>query len=234
LLLEVIATTAAEALEAAQNGADRIELIDSLAEGGLTPRLDTIEETVATVGVPVHVMVRPHSRTFCYDEEDVRVMLATIREIRRIGAAGIVVGALTANRRIDAGVMNRLMEEADGMAVTFHRAFDEVPDQLEALEQLSRLPLVNRVLTSGGAPNALWAREQIRRLVVASEKTKVNVLAGGGLTIEALAGFVADTGVREVHFGSAVRVDGKPSHPIDPAKIREVRRILNGMQQSDP
>jgi copper homeostasis protein len=54
------------------------------------------------------------------------------------------------------------------------------------------------------------------------------VLAGAGLTVDAVQPFVASTGVRAVHFGSGVRVDGKGLAPVDEARVRRVRTLLDG------
>lgn len=90
--LEVIATTLTDALLAAQGGADRIELVTGILEGGLTPGPGLIREVVRRVSIPVHVMVRPHSQSFVYDEYDLQTMKEDIAFIKASGAAGIVVG----------------------------------------------------------------------------------------------------------------------------------------------
>lgn len=64
VLLEVIGTTREEVVTAARNGADRIELITAITEGGLTPSLGLVQEAVEAVDIPVNVMIRPHSRSF--------------------------------------------------------------------------------------------------------------------------------------------------------------------------
>jgi len=51
-LLEVIAVSASDVREAVRYGADRIELVTGIAEGGLTPSLGLIEAAVAGVGHP--------------------------------------------------------------------------------------------------------------------------------------------------------------------------------------
>ncbi len=93
-LLEVIATTVADARAAERRGADRIELISAMGEGGLTPSLGLIETVTEAVAIPVNVVVRPHSRSFVYDADDYAVMLRNVRAI----------------------------DAADGLPLTFHRA----------------------------------------------------------------------------------------------------------------
>ena len=100
MLLEIIATCVDDAITAEQNGADRLELITAITEGGLTPGIGLVEEVVKAVQIPVHVMVRPHSRSFVYNEHDIATMIAEVKAIRKAGAAGVVIGMLTRKERL--------------------------------------------------------------------------------------------------------------------------------------
>lgn len=51
VLLEVIATTVGDAQAAARAGADRLELVTAITEGGLTPSVGLIEAVVAAVPI---------------------------------------------------------------------------------------------------------------------------------------------------------------------------------------
>ncbi|MFC5647781.1 copper homeostasis protein CutC [Paenibacillus solisilvae] len=227
MLLEVIATNLADAIAADQGGADRIELVTGMLEGGLTPSLGLIERAAGSVSIPVNVMVRPHSLSFHYDKHDVQTMLTDIRHIRKTGARGIVIGALTQEGRVDVGLLQGLLAEAGELDVTFHRAFDEAADLAEALETLSEFPQISRVLTSGGTAPAPQAVNRIQELNRLASKTHLNILAGHGLTVDGIGAFVRETGVQEVHFGSAVREDGHALKPIDPKRIAMIRTNLN-------
>nr|WP_284507119.1 copper homeostasis protein CutC [Caballeronia sp. ATUFL_M2_KS44] len=226
-MLEVIALTAADARAAERGGANRIELVTAMGEGGLTPSIGLIESVAQAVRIPVNVIVRPHSRSFVYDADDYAVMLPDVRAIARTGANAIVVGMLTPNGDIDTDGLSRVIEAADGLQVTFHRAFDEARDLHAAFDTLLKFDAVTNVLTSGGKPSVLEAADTIRTLVARSADTRCTVLAGAGFTVDAVAPFVASTGVRAVHFGSGVRVDGKSLAPVDEERVRRVRRLLN-------
>ncbi|MGH8777437.1 copper homeostasis protein CutC [Paraburkholderia sp.] len=228
VLLEVIATTVADARLAAQAGADRLELVTAMGEGGLTPSIGLIESVVDAVAIPVNVIVRPHSRSFVFDANDHTVMARDVRAISAVGAHGVVIGMLTPSREIDREGLARLIDAADGLAVTFHRAFDETRDLHEALDVLLGFDAVTNVLTSGGRPSVLQSVDTIRTLVARAAGSHCTVLAGAGLTIDAVAGFVRDTAVRAVHFGSGVRVDGNGLAPVDPSKVARVRALLDG------
>ncbi|EDZ97859.1 CutC family protein [Burkholderia sp. H160] len=230
VLLEVIATTVADARAAAQAGADRLELVTAMGEGGLTPSVGLIEAVVSAAGVPVNVIVRPHSRSFVYDADDYAVMLRDIRAVKAAGANGIVIGMLDANGAIDREALARVCEAADGLAITFHRAFDEALDLREALDVLLGFEAVTNVLTSGGKPSVLQAQAVVSELVVQASGSHCTVLAGAGLTVDAVADFVSKTHVEAVHFGSGVRVNGNGLAPVDPAKVAQVRALLDAMQ----
>ncbi|MGF6769459.1 copper homeostasis protein [Paraburkholderia sp. GAS199] len=226
VLLEVIATTVADARVAAQAGADRLELVTAMGEGGLTPSLGLIEAVVAAVPIPVNVIVRPHSRSFVYDADDYAVMLRDVRAVKAAGANGIVIGMLDDHGEIDREGLSHAIDAADGLAITFHRAFDEVRDQRKALDVLLAFPAITSVLTSGGKPSVLQAQAEIGEWVRHVSGSHCTVLAGAGLTVDALAGFVNATQVRAVHFGSGVRVDGNGLAPVDANKVAKVRALL--------
>ncbi|WP_211747229.1 copper homeostasis protein CutC [Paenibacillus sp. Marseille-Q4541] len=226
MLLEVIATCMDDARKAEASGADRLELITAITEGGLTPGIGLVEEVVQKINIPVHVMVRPHSRSFVYDEDDVNTMIAEIKAIRRAGAAGVVLGALTEAGRIDEQALAALLAHTGEMQVTFHRAFDELKDQFAGLTVLSKYKEITRILTSGGTQPAPQAIPQIQKLVDHSQGSHIKILAGNGLTPEGIRQFVTQTGVEEVHFGSAVRLERSGLLPIDSDAVRRLADSL--------
>ena len=231
MVLEVIATTLSEAIQASECGADRIELVTGMAEGGLTPSLGLIDEVSKSLDIPVYVMVRPHSHSYCCDALDVKTMLNDITRIRSTNAKGIVIGALTPQNTIDTEVMQTLLDASEGLAVTFHRAFDEVRDQTEAIHTLLEMGRIERVLTSGGKSSVLDATGEISHLLKMTVGSRLTIMAGSGLTIEGLEAFIRGTGIEEVHFGRAVRVDGKVSMPIDRSAIHSIRRTFRNLSK---
>ncbi|MBP0588736.1 copper homeostasis protein CutC [Paraburkholderia sp. LEh10] len=227
VLLEVIATTLADAKAAARGGADRIELVTAMGEGGLTPSIGMIEAVVAAVPIPVNVIVRPHSRSFVYDAGDFAVMLRDVRAAKSAGANAVVIGMLTASGEVDREKLKRAAEAADGMPLTFHRAFDEARDLHRAFDVLLGFDAVTNVLTSGGKSSVLDASAQISDLVTRASQSRCNVLAGAGLTVDRVADFVRATRVKAVHFGSGVRAGGNGLAPVDEEKVRRVRTLLD-------
>ncbi|WP_337101040.1 copper homeostasis protein CutC [Paenibacillus sp. YIM B09110] len=204
-MLEVIAETVADAVAAEAGGADRIELVAALSEGGLTPSVGMAAIIIEAVRIPVHVMIRPHSRSFCYDQGDLLAMVSDMDALRRVGAHGFVLGALEASKDIDKAAMRLLMKAADGLPVTFHRAIDDTPDLEASLKELTEFKEVNRVLSSGGKPDVRTAMKEVVQLREAAKRYGIVFMPGSGLAIESIIPFVRATGVDEIHMGTGVR-----------------------------
>lgn len=225
MIVEVIATSVEDAKRAEQGGADRLELISGILEGGLTPSWGLIEAVVKAVRIPVNVMVRPHSQSFCYTQDDLFVMREDVRVIRELGAAGIVVGMLTLEKKLDLNGLELVLSEADELDVTFHRAFDEVSDQIDAARSLLHYPQIRRILTSGGKASAVDGIASITELRQLTDKTQLNILAGSGLSLSNITAFLQKTGVKEIHFGTGVREDGQALRYVDQEKVAALKGI---------
>jgi copper homeostasis protein len=198
VLLEAVVETAAAARAAARAGASRLELCVDLASGGTTPPPDLTQAVVAAAGVPVFVMIRPRPGTFVYSARELAEMARQIDEALAGGAAGLVLGVLQADGRVDVPRTRDLIARAAGTPVTFHRAFDATPDLESALDDLIAAGAA-RVLTSGGAPSAFDAIPRLAALVRRAGD-RIVVLAGGGVRSHNVAAIVAGTGVAEVHM----------------------------------
>ncbi|MFO0888463.1 MAG: copper homeostasis protein CutC [Isosphaeraceae bacterium] len=240
ITVEICVADLDSALDAARGGADRIELCDNLAVGGTTPSAGTIAEACARLSVPVHVLIRPRAGDFLPSDSELSAMRRDIDMARTLGAAGVVLGVLRRDARIDAVTVASLVERARPMSVTFHKAFDQVPEPEEALETLIALG-VDRVLTSGCRPTAEEGTDVLHQLVRRSAG-RIAILVGGRLTLENLPRIVAETGTREIHLGSAVArtvssameaapADGSElSWPgVEPAKVRRVVDLVRGL-----
>jgi copper homeostasis protein len=197
VLVEACVDSVESALAAERGGARRLELCDALFDGGTTPSAGMIAACRERVSIPLFVIIRPRGGGFMYSEAELDVMRRDIRFARSLGVDGVVIGALRSDGTVDADGTRTLVDAADGLAVSFHRAFDFAPDLDAALETLIASGVV-RVLSSGGAPTA---REGIPRLasLVRQALDRLVVMAGGGVREENVREIVEATGVREVH-----------------------------------
>lgn len=191
-----------------------MELCRRLDVGGLTPGLADIVAARSVLSIPLHVLIRPREGTFVCSAAELEQMVAEIGAARAAGADGVVIGALTAGGAIDRPAMQRLVETARPLSVTFHRAFDEIADQPTALAGLMSLG-VDRVLTAGRMSTALAGAAQLRRLVEAAAG-RIVVMAGGSVRPENVLELVRLSGVTEVH----ARMDD------DPGRAGALKRAL--------
>jgi copper homeostasis protein len=213
ILVEACVDSVDSALAAERAGAARVELCDNLFDGGTTPSVGMIEACVERLRLPTFVLVRPRGGEFVVSSSELDVMRRDVRAARRAGAAGVVIGALRADGRVDRETVAALVGDADGMRVTFHRAFDAAPDLEEALDGLRELG-IHRVLTSGAETTALVGAARIASLVARAGE-ELTVMAGGGVRAAHVRELVERTGVREVHMRGA-RLAERRTHFANP------------------
>ncbi|MDD2550351.1 MAG: copper homeostasis protein CutC [Bacteroidales bacterium] len=242
--LEICCFTAHSALRAAQAGAHRIELCDNIAEGGTTPSYATIDYAVRGLQIPVNVIVRPRGGDFLYSDMEYHLIKEDIAQIKKLGANGIVIGFLTPEGEIDVDRTAEVVKLAAPMDITFHRAFDMCINPFIALEQLKKLK-INRILTSGGYPNAEKGAHVLAKLVHKANG-KIVVMPGSGINDKNLKKLIHLTQANEYHSSAKIYVDGNmqyrntdvsmsgnaaPSEfrhvSVDTSQIKRMLRILN-------
>lgn len=208
VLVEACVDSVAAAAAAERAGAGRLELCATLDVGGTTPSSELVRAVRAAAGIPVFVMVRPRGGDFVYDERERRSMLTDIAAAREAGADGIVIGALMPEGRLDLDTIERLVDAAGLLPVTFHKAFDAVADQCAGLEQLIDRG-VQRILTSGGRRTAAEGCPSLAALV-RQARGRLTIMPGGGVRAPNVRAIVQATGALEVHAragedGGAIR-----------------------------
>lgn len=132
-------------------------------------------------------------------------MLEDIVYARRAGATGVVFGILTADGRVDVERTKLLVEAAEGMETTFHRAVDMAVDYEQAIEDIIATGC-RRVLTSGSYDKAIDGIDNIRR-AVAIANGRIEIMAGSGVVADN-AEQLAATGVDALHFSAKKMVAG--------------------------
>ena len=200
VLFEACVTSLEDAVRAEREGAGRIELCGWEAEGGTSPSVALIKETCGRLKIPVFAFIRPRGGDYVYSVAELDGIIREIDAAKGSGAAGIVAGALHRDETVDEEATARLIAATRPLPFTFHRAFDEVPDPIAALDVLIRLG-VDRVLTAGGRGTAEEGIPVLRDLV-AHGKNRIAILAGGGVRAHNVVAIVRGTGVREVHAKS--------------------------------
>lgn len=195
--VEICASTIASVLAAAKGGANRVELCDNLMEGGTTPSLGTIVAAKKFTDLEVAVLIRPRGGDFIYSDIELEVMKTDIRQAVAAKADRIVIGCLNSDGTINEAQCAELIAEAQGLPITFHRAFDVTPDPLEALKTVLALG-ADRLLTSGQMKNALHGASLLKTLQELAGD-RLRVLAGGGISEFNVCQLAEASGVRAFH-----------------------------------
>ncbi|AGR41502.1 copper homeostasis protein CutC [Spiroplasma taiwanense] len=218
MLLEIIAKNIEDSIIINKTKANRIEFCKNLEVGGLTPNREDIVEVCNNSVLPVNVIVRSTARDFFYINDEKCEMLKEIEFIRTTKANGIVIGALNKDFTIDQDFLKKVIEIKGNLSITFHKAFDLVQDFEVEYKKIAKLKIDN-VLTSGGQ-NLKHGFAVIEKLV--NLKLSTIILVGGGINKENFKKAMFLT--KNVHIGTAARVDNTWNTPID---LQKVSKLLN-------
>ncbi len=201
IVFELCAESLEACLSARPGGADRIELCSNLQVGGVTPAPELIESAVQQSGLPVHVLLLPEPGSFVYSSDIYAAVAVSLRLVRQLGAAGVVLGFLNADHTIDIDHTRALVEMAFPLEVSFHRGFDATPDLRAALEDIIATGC-GRVLSSGGAPDVLSGVSALAKLVEQASE-RIEVAVAGGLTLQNAREIAGQ--VRARHYHASLR-----------------------------
>lgn len=215
-LLEIAANSVASALAAQTGGAGRVELCSGLELGGLTPSHAIIAMVREQLRIPLYVLIRPRAGDFLYDDDECEAMRRDIETCVALGCDGVVLGVLDADGDVDMERCYGLIAAAGHLGVTFHRAFDLVRDPHRALDDVIALGC-ERVLTSGGAANALAGASVIEGLAKQAGE-RIVVMAGAGIRSANLADVAKLTQAHDFH-GSARAVLRSAMRYLTPALL---------------
>lgn len=207
ILLEICVGSVQSSLAAEEGGAKRVELCDNLWEGGTTPSIGSIELARENITIDLNVLVRPRGGDFCYSDLEFDIICSDVLQCKAFGANGVVVGFLLPNGDIDLEKMKKVMELANPMSVTFHRAFDVVRNPETSLKQLIELG-VDRILTSGQKNTAYEGRQFINKLVKQA-RDRIIIMPGSGVNPDNIEDLVRDTGAVEFHSTGRALVNSK-------------------------
>jgi copper homeostasis protein len=196
-VLEICVESVDHAVAAERGGADRIELCSDLSSGGITPSAGLMQTTRRHVSVPIYILIRPRAGNFCYSDREVETMRDDIHAAKQVGMDGLVLGILDENKRVDVKRTKMLVEFAQPLPVTFHRAFDLAKNAATALEEVIRTG-ASRILTSGGEQRATDALLVLTHLVQAASN-RILIMPCGGINSANIVPIVRTTSAREIH-----------------------------------
>jgi copper homeostasis protein len=177
--LEVACFNVESAKIAHENGADRIELCDGFEVGGTTPNPMNVINTRKFLSSDLFVMIRPRGGDFVYSDTEFEQMKLEISEFKKLNINGFVFGILDENNYIDVKRNTELVNLAKPFPCTFHRAFDEVADYEQALEDIISCGF-STILTSGTHSNVMDGID-VLKILVRQAQNRITIMPGGGL-----------------------------------------------------
>lgn len=181
-LKEACVETFAEAQSAERKGADIIELCARLDLDGLTPNLELSQKCISELAIPIKAMIRCREGNFVYNQSDLRIMRKQITDLKNIGVDQFVFGALTPENKIDLEAVKYISKSATDVCYTFHKAFDELLDWKEGIDQLKTVKNFTHVLTSGGEKTALAGLGNLKSIMKQSAN-HLTIIPAGKITV---------------------------------------------------
>jgi copper homeostasis protein len=222
MLLEVCANSFQSAKNAQDAGAHRIELCENLEIGGVTPSQSLLKQVSEELNIPAFILIRPRGGDFVYSKNEFEVMKSNISLCKQLGFHGIVSGVLNTDLTIDIERTAELIALSKPLQFTFHRAFDELINPEESLEQLVNIG-ANRILTSGQEDTASEGIHLINTLNHLA-KIRIIIMAGSGINADNALRFKS-IGLKEIHGSASIQLTANNSDSLKPKTVSDVSKI---------
>jgi len=242
ILLEAPVFNVQAAIEAAEQGIDRLELCANFPEGGETPSTGMLRFLKSELDLPIFVMIRPRGGDFVYSSKELLVMKHDIQHLGDLGADGFVFGVLDPQGTVNESACEFLLRAAGSKPCTFHRAIDASVNPQDSLKKIMLLGF-QRVLTSGGKNSLSEGLDQVLELLRLAQDQLI-VMPGGGLKPAHVQILKASGYLKEVHASckkakpssnqfinqelsfSSAPLDYSTIFGIDPAVVEEFKSVL--------
>jgi copper homeostasis protein len=205
--LEVIGFTIESCLIAQAAGAHRIELCDNPSEGGTTPSYGFIKTARENLSIELYPIIRPRGGDFLYSEIEFELMKADIQICKNLGCDGVVIGMLNSDGTVDKQRCKQLVDIAQPMGVSFHRAFDRTKDPFKALEDIISIGC-ERILTSGQKSVATDGVALLNELVKQANG-RIIIMPGSGVRSDNIENLVKKTNATEFHTSARTYAESK-------------------------
>ncbi|SEP98665.1 copper homeostasis protein CutC [Flavobacterium urocaniciphilum] len=218
--LEIACFNLDSALIAQENGADRVELCAEMEVGGTTPNFEITKQVRNVISVDLNVMIRPRGGNFVYSDAEFEQMKNEILKFKEMGVNGFVFGILNEDNSVNKSQNSELVALAKPFPSTFHRAFDEVSDAFQSLEEIIQCGF-QTILTSGQQPNVMEGTNQLKELV-SKANNRIVIMPGGGLRSTNIE--VLQEQTKATFYHSSAITDG--SEIANPEEIIQLKKKL--------
>lgn len=218
--LEIACFNLESAVIAQENGADRVELCAEMEVGGTTPNFEIAKQVRNIISIDLNVMIRPRSGNFVYSDGEFEQMKNEIVQFKEMGVNGFVFGMLNEDNSVNKSQNSELVALAKPFPCTFHRAFDEVSDAFQSLEEIIQCGF-QTILTSGQKPNVMEGINQLKGLV-SKANNRIVIMPGGGLRSTNIE--VLQEQTKATFYHSSAITDG--SEIANPEEIIQLKKKL--------
>jgi copper homeostasis protein len=219
--LEIACFNLESALIAQNAGADRVELCADMSIGGTTPNFEITKQVRKLLTIDLNVMIRPRGGNFVYSEVEFQQMKNEILQFKKLAVNGFVFGILNENNSINKTQNTELVNLAKPFPCTFHRAFDEVEDAFQSLEDIIYCGF-QTILTSGQKPNVIEGVNQLAELV-SKANNRIIIMPGGGLRSTNIE-FLQEKTKATFYHSSAITNE---SETANPKEVKQLKSKLN-------
>ena len=159
----------------------------------------------------MRVRVRPRGGYLYYSDEEFKEMLAIIEKKKQIDAEGIVIG-MVHQGKVDERI-KQMIQCAESLKVTFHRAFEMVENKVNAYRLLANLGVDSILSTT--LPE-----------ILSLPQNPMQIRLGGCVDAKTIKE-LTPLGFTKYHLGKAVRVKNSYDRPIDINLINNLFIDLN-------
>lgn len=212
--LEIACFNPQSAIIAQENGADRVELCDNIKEGGTTPDLEIAKSVRAALSIDLYVMIRTRGGDFVYSDAEFEQMKLEIIQFKKLKVDGFVFGILNKDGSINKEQNSELVDLAEPIPCTFHRAFDKAKDAFQSLELVIDCGF-KTILTSGQEKNVVEGITVLKELVEKANN-RIMIMPGGGLRSSNI-GLLKEK-IKATFYHSSAIVDGSETANADEIK----------------
>lgn len=216
--LEIACFNLQSAIIAQENGADRVELCDNIKEGGTTPDVEITKAAREELSIPLYVMIRPRGGNFVYSDAEFNQMKSEIIQFKKLQIDGFVFGILNEDQSVNAAQNSELVELANPIPCTFHRAFDVAAAVFQSLEDVIDCGF-KTILTSGQENNVVEGIDTLAKLVEKANN-RIVIMPGGGLRSSNIKSLKEKTKAAFYH-SSAITDAGETANDDEVKRLKE-------------